>query len=126
MKTCYFEDLFALILTNGIIEIQYCITCLFVGFCYSPITKQVFNNIRTEGSYMFSRYFCRESNLVWDVENYLPKLIRTCYLSCGRSIAHKCSRLLMMCARYFTVRTSLYTVDPSVLKLWFPSLQYTN
>ncbi|XP_068681369.1 baculoviral IAP repeat-containing protein 6-like isoform X1 [Montipora foliosa] len=37
--------------------------------------------------------------MVLEVESYLPKLIHTCYLSCGRSIAHKCTRMLMMCAR---------------------------
>ena len=41
-----------------------------------------------------------DTALVLEVEAYLPKLIHTCFLSCGRSIAHKCSRLLMMCARY--------------------------
>lgn len=53
--------------------------------------------------------FChlnRNDRLVQDVEMYLPKLIQICFLSCGRSIAHKCSRLLIMCGRYdlnFTV-----------------------
>ena len=41
----------------------------------------------------------RDMTLIQEVEAYLPKLIQTCYLSSGRSIAHKCSRLLMMCAR---------------------------
>ena len=41
----------------------------------------------------------REMTLIQEVEAYLPKLIQTCCLSSGRSIAHKCSRLLMMCAR---------------------------